>query len=115
MRQIKRALGIEGVETVEAAWAYRPTDRRKHGAQIDLVIDRRDACVNLCEMKFSQSEFVIDKRYAAELRNKRDVFREATGTRKTLFLTMITTVGVRDNEHSRELVAQSITADKLFA
>ncbi len=78
------------------------------------MIDRRDQTINLCEMKFSDAEFTIDKRYATELRNKRDIFRRVTGTRKNVFLTMVTTFGVADNAYAKELVAKSLTMDALF-
>ncbi len=113
-RQLKQALGIAGVETSESAWFYHPVNGSLPGAQIDLLIDRGDECINLCEMKFSQDEFVIDRRYAEELRRKRDVFRDVTKTRKTLFLTMVTAFGVRDNEYRRELVDHSIEMKSLF-
>ena len=71
--------------------------------------------MNLCEMKFSEAEFVVDKAYARELKHKRDVFRAATGTPKALFVTLVTTYGIRDNEHARGLVARSVTMDALFA
>ena len=78
------------------------------------MIDRKDQCVNLCEMKFCDNEFVIDKAYAADLRRKRDVFRQVTGTRKTLFLTLVTPIGVKQNEYSHELIANTITLEPLF-
>ncbi|HWU88713.1 MAG TPA: ATP-binding protein, partial [Kofleriaceae bacterium] len=71
---IRRALGIAGVETVEGTWEQRSANDRD-GVQVDLVIDRADRSVNLCEMKFSESEFVIDKAYARELERKRDAYR----------------------------------------
>jgi hypothetical protein len=79
------------------------------------VIDRSDGVVNLCEMKFGEGEFVIDKKYAGELRNKIRTFHRVTGTRKTLFLTMITTYGVKRNDYQVEPVQNSVTADALFA
>ena len=85
------------------------------GAQIDLVIDRADRSINLCEMKFAESEFVIDKAYARELARKRDVFRNITGTKKAVFLTLVTTYGVRSNDHAQRLGVQSVTMDALFA
>lgn len=112
---IKRALGIEGVLTSAASWAARPGKGTTDGAQIDLVIDRADRTTNLCEMKFSEGLFTIDKAYARELRHKRDVFREVTKTRKALFLTMVTTYGVAKNEYAHELIANSLTMDALFA
>ncbi|NLS91762.1 MAG: AAA family ATPase [Planctomycetaceae bacterium] len=114
MPQIKRTLGIEGVETEESSWCHRAKGENEKGAQIDLLIDRRDHCINLCEMKFSEGEFVIDKRYAGELRNKRDVFQRTTGTRKTIFLTMVTAFGVKENAYSRDLVANTIEIESLF-
>jgi uncharacterized protein len=112
---IKRALGISGVETTEATWEQRPTASIPDGAQIDLVIDRADRSTNLCEMKFSASEFVVDKAYARELAHKREVFRAATRTNKALFSTLVTTYGIRHNDHSRALGIQSVTLDALFA
>ncbi len=113
--QLKRALGIEAVETTEAAWDHRPQEDDERGAQIDLVIDRKDAAVNLCEMKFSESEYVVDKRYADELRRKRDVFRVVTKTRKSSFITVVTTFGVSDNKHRRAVVDAVVEMDALFA
>ena len=84
------------------------------GAQIDLLIDRRDATINLCEVKFSNSEFVIDAKYSTGLRRKIEVFKSVTGTKKNVFLTMITTFGVANNAYSMELVAGSITIGDLF-
>lgn len=110
---IKRALGIAGVDSVDATWAHR-ADAQADGAQIDLVIDRADRSTNLCEMKFSEGPFAIDKGYARELAHKRDTFRALTGTNKALFLTLVTTYGVRDNEHATNLGIQSIVMDALF-
>jgi hypothetical protein len=112
---IKAALGIAGVETVEGSWEHRPDKTHRDGAQLDLVIDRADRSMNLCEMKFSEAEFTVDKAYARELQRKRDIFRETTGTTKALFITLVTTYGLRDNEHARGLVARSVTMDALFA
>ncbi len=111
---IKDGLGIRAVGTTESNWRYRPADRSDAGAEIDLVIDRQDHCINLCEMKYSDHEFVISKRYAAQLKNKVDAFRERTHTRKTLLPVMITTHGTRVNTYYEELVADQLTMDDLF-
>ena len=111
---IKHALGISGVETVDATWSHR-ADAQADGAQVDLVIDRADRSTNLCEMKFSEAAFVIDKAYARELAHKRDTFRAITGTKKALFMTLVTTYGVRANEHATNLGIQTIVMDALFA
>ena len=65
-------------------------------------------------MKYSETEFTIDKKYANELRRKLDVFRRVTGTRKNIFLTMVTTFGVANNAYAKELVANTLTLEALF-
>lgn len=106
VRQIKKALGISGVQTSVSSWY---SDR----AQVDLLIDRRDQVINLCEMKFSMHPFSIDKKYAENLRNKIGHFKEATNTRKTIFLTMVTTYGIADNRYAG-MVRNDLTMDALF-
>jgi len=113
VRQIRRSLGIDGVLTNATAWRTAP-GRDIPGAQIDLLLDRQDRCINICEMKFSGSEFVVDKKYAAELDNKLNVFRTVTNTRKTLFPTMITTYGTRRNEHYLGRIQAEVLMDDLF-
>ncbi len=88
--------------------------RTLRGAQIDLVIDRAGHTINLCEMKFTDAEFSIDKRYANQLRNKRSAFGRATHSRKMLFITMVTTYGTKDNIHAQALGVSSVTMDALF-
>ena len=109
--KIKQALGISGIQTRSSAWIGE-TDGQK--AQIDLVIDRRDQVINLCEMKFSINRFDIDKRYAEELRTKIGVFKAATKTQKAIFLTLITTFGLQSSGHSSGLVQNDLTMDVLF-
>lgn len=115
LANIKAALGVAGVNTVVSGWAYLPSkDSKEDGAQIDMLIDRADDCINLCEMKFYDAEFVIDKEYAKALKRKKDVFKERTGTRKTLFTTMVTTYGVKENEHYLSVVDNQLTLDALY-
>jgi hypothetical protein len=102
-------------DSMERAWLYRPRRAGERGAQIDLLIDRSDNCITLCEAKFSDSEFVIDGRYAQELRRKRDIFKAVSGTRKTVFIVMITTRGTVENNHYADLVDQQLTVDALFS
>jgi AAA+ ATPase superfamily predicted ATPase len=111
--RIKAALGIAGVYTEESAWRCVP-GKDQPGAQIDLLIDRQDFCISLCEMKFSNSEFTIDKAYGAELENKRNVFRLKTKTQKTLFIVMVTTFGTKDNSYKTGLVQNDVTLADLF-
>lgn len=83
------------------------------GAQIDLVIDRSDHCINLCEMKFAVGKFNISGEYEDKLRNRMQIFREKTKTGKSLFTTFVTTFGVADGIH-RGIVDNQVLADDLF-
>jgi hypothetical protein len=114
IQQIKNALGIGGVYTEASGWRYSPKNGQT-GVQIDLLLDRADHTINLCEMKFASKEFTIDKKYAGELQNKVNVFEEETKTKKTIFTTMITTYGVKANEHSIAKVQAEVIMDDLFA
>ncbi|MCP9751163.1 ATP-binding protein [Ferruginibacter sp. HRS2-29] len=112
--QLKKALGIESVYTETSLWRYAPDKQEQEGAQIDLLIDRQDRCINICEMKFSIMGFDISKGYAKELENKLNVFRQRTKTKKTLFLTMVTTYGVKNNLNYTGLIQNNITMEFLF-
>jgi len=111
--QIKEALGIGGVFTEVSGWRYSPK-KGETGAQVDLLLDRNDHCINICEMKFSGSEFVIDKKYAEELDKKIKIFTEQTRTKKTIFPTMITTYGTKQNTYYIGRVTSEVKMDKLF-
>jgi AAA+ ATPase superfamily predicted ATPase len=111
--QIKQALGISGVYTEVSAWRYIP-GKGKTGAQVDLLLDRKDHCINLCEMKFSTNEFVINKKYADELDSKVKVFQEQTKTKKAIFPTMITTYGTKKNDQYTGRVLGEVVMDDLF-
>ena len=84
------------------------------GAQIDMLIERADNTVNVCEMKFSQNEFVIDKDYDAVLRHKLSRFGASVSHRKAIHLTMVTTYGVLKNKHSG-IVDDEVQLEDLFA
>ncbi|MEE0906663.1 MAG: ATP-binding protein [Muribaculaceae bacterium] len=114
IQQIKRKLGILGVLSQDSVWFSVPENSNDRGAQIDMIIDRRDRVVNLCEMKYSINPFTIDRDYEMQLRNKIEAFREATHSRSALHLTMITTYGVKRNAHSG-IVQSEVTIDDLFA
>lgn len=113
VEQIKEALGIRGVYTEVSGWRYT-SKKGATGAQIDLLLDRQDHCINVCEMKFSDKAFVIDKKYASELDNKVTVFKERTQTRKTIFPTMITTYGTKQNIYYIGRITSEVTMEALF-
>ncbi|MBC7511216.1 MAG: ATP-binding protein [Ferruginibacter sp.] len=110
---LKTALGISGIYSETAIWKSRGNSSNS-AAQIDLVIDRRDNCINLCEIKFYENTFSIDKKYAAALLQKKHIFKTETRTRKQLFITLITTTGLQQNEHSLGLIDQQLRLDDLF-
>ncbi len=116
--EIRKKLGISGIPSEAFSWFYRPSDHSggealENGAQIDLVIDRSDQTIHLCEEKFVTSEYLIDRDNEMNLRNKIDTFRRATKTRKTLSLVMITSYGVKQGKYSN-LVNGQVLLDDLF-
>jgi AAA+ ATPase superfamily predicted ATPase len=110
--QIKQALGITGVQTEVSSWRY-VGDEYTAGAQIDMLIARRDKTVNLCEMKYSNYEYEITTKYGKELRARRETFRSVTRTRQAIHITMITPWGLKRNANSN-IADQSLTLADLF-
>lgn len=108
--QIKKALGINGILSNCQSWIG--TDGEEKG-QIDLLIERRDRVINLCEMKFSSEEYVITKQYREKMVKRRELFRRVTGTKAALHITMITSFGVKRNSNSNVIQSQ-VTMDDLF-
>ncbi|MBN1674908.1 MAG: ATP-binding protein, partial [Kiritimatiellae bacterium] len=108
------ALGIQGIHYECYAWSAAQSEEHAQGAQVDLVIDRADRCVNLCEIKFCSSPFVLTREYAQRLREKRDLFIQVTGTRKTVFTTLITAFGAKENEYYLGAVDNQLSIDDLF-
>lgn len=117
IKQIKRALGIYSVQTSVCAWSLPSSiaadGEKKNGTQIDLIIDRRDQTINLCEMKFSMKPFEITPSYLQHIINRRELFRESTGTNKALHLTFVTTYGLARNAQYG-MIQSEVTMDELF-
>ncbi|MBQ7448251.1 MAG: AAA family ATPase [Paludibacteraceae bacterium] len=110
LNQIKQRLGIAGILTQTCSWINADTSSRQ---QIDLVIDRRDQVVNLCEIKYSRAKYEITKKYSDYMVERLEAFRQQTKTRKALHLTMITTSGLADNEYAGE-IQSVVDLDDLF-
>ncbi len=110
--QIKTRLGISGIQSDVCSW-YSPATEEHEGGQIDLVIDRKDQIINLCEMKYSAEEYEITKKYDDQMRKRRELFRKETKTRKGLHLTMVTTYGLKQNAYSGS-IQREIILDDLF-
>src|SRR5690606_892212 len=79
--EIKRALGIEAVYT-EIATLRVKGNKKKGGFQLDLIIDRMDNTINLCELKFYAAPFSIDKKYGEWLNERKQAFQDETQTKK---------------------------------
>ena len=111
--QILTKLGIAGTFTEISSWRHKGNDELP-GAQVDMLIDRKDGMINLCEAKFSNKEFIIDKEYNATLRQKRAVFSHVTGTKKSVVTTLITTYPAMRNNYYLEEIHSEVTMDDLF-
>ena len=111
--QIKKALGISGIYTQSSTFFQKGNDEEK-GVQIDLLLDRNDQIINLFEIKFYNTEFTLTEADARALRNQMRVFKEKTGTKKYLMMSLITTFGLQHNKHSLGLIEQALTMDDLF-
>lgn len=109
--QLLSALGITGIKTDVYSW--RTPTIAEDGAQIDMVIDRADRCVNICEMKFTRGEYDIQKAEATKIQHRIDSFARYAEPSKTLLLTMITALGVKTNMYS-SVVQKQITLHDLF-
>ena len=111
LAEIKKKLGISGILTSASSWRSAADAYEK--SQVDLIIDRMDRVINLCEMKFSIAPYVISREYERKLRNRMAVFQSATGTRKSLALTFVTTFGITPNKYSG-IVQSEVIMDDLF-
>ena len=105
--QIKKALKIEGIHSISSSWSGED-------AQVDLVIKRNDHWINLCEMKFYNSEYKIGKNEFENLKNKVEKFKNETGTKDAVVITMMTTYGVQKNEYFHQIVENNFTMEILF-
>ena len=116
--QIKKALGISGVLANVYSWYSRPfvdvTGAEWKGGQIDMLIDRADGAINICEMKYAKDEYTITAEFEQRLRERMSSFHAATKTKKALLHTFITTYGVKRNLHSG-LVNSEVKLDDLFS
>lgn len=123
LEQIVHALGIDGTINTPCSWSYRPQketlseedadEELKHGAQIDLLIDRSDKTISICEMKFSQHEYEITKAYDSVLARRLSIFKKVTSTRKSLQTAFVTPNGLVSNIYSRR-IPRIVVADDLF-
>ena len=110
IEQIKEALGINRIGVNYYAWRSKTTTPR---SQIDLILDRADRLVNLCEIKYAQDQYLLSKDEMQRLRLRRQNFVIETGSKQGVLLTMITPYGLIENEQYYDIQAQ-LTMDDLF-
>lgn len=113
IRQIKSALGISGVYTRHGSWKFEGDDSLP-GAQVDMIIDRADQIIHLCEAKFTKENYTLSKEAATRLRLRKTIFKQATQTKKAVFTTLLTTYPALQNKHYLEEVDGEITMEELF-
>lgn len=112
--QINKALELSP-SAIPNTWRYVPKKgMQENGAQIDLLFDRDDDAITLCEIKYTDTPFAIDKQYAKQLQQKIDVFKKITGTKKEIFLVMISASGLKKTMYSEEMISGVVELDDLF-
>jgi hypothetical protein len=104
---LKKGLKCDQIRSENYAWSNA-------NAQIDLVIDRDDNIVDLCEIKFSNDEISIDEEHLRKLRKRENEFRASTRTKKSIQTILISTWGVKENQYSSAIVTKNLTVDCLF-
>ena len=110
IEQIKKALHIDTIGTEYFSWRSKKNETK---AQIDLIIERADRIVNVCEMKYSEEEYSLQKDEDMKLRNRIGTYRNETKTNKTIHTTLVTTFGLKSGKHS-SIFNNIITMDDLF-
>ena len=113
LKPIHEALGIGGIYTQASSFHFKGNEELP-GVQIDLIIDRNDGIINLCEAKYTNDEFVLTKEYNAVLRRRRTVFQHLTRTKKSVVTTLLTTYPALQNAYYREEIHSEVSLDRLF-
>lgn len=114
IKQIKSALKLSPAD-IPDVWQYTAAPgKEEQGAQIDLLFDRHDDAITICEVKYSSKPYLIDKKYSRNLLSKLDIFKKRIKTKKQLFLALVTVNGVKANTYSDDLVAAEVTLDDIF-
>jgi uncharacterized protein len=115
IEEIRLALGLEDISCAIGNWRHIPESYSKQdGAQIDLLFDRNDNAITLCEIKYSQEPYVLTKAYAKELAHKIDLFQEHTNTQKQIFMALVTGNGLKPTLWAEDLIQHIVTLEALF-
>ena len=109
--QVRRALGVGSIHVEAYGWSFKGDETYPDGVQIDLVLERADNIINICEMKYSANVFAIDKAYDSALGRKIATFAGVTGTRKAIHLTLVTANGLLHNQYSGRVQSEVVLVD----
>ncbi|OGT46873.1 MAG: AAA family ATPase [Gammaproteobacteria bacterium RIFCSPHIGHO2_12_FULL_38_11] len=112
--QIKTALGLERISCGYGDWRYSPISSDDQGTQIDLLFDRDDDCVTICEIKNTDKPFFVTKDYVKNLESKRRVYVNQTRTSKLIFMALISNKGAIENDYYKKIFSSCVTAEDLF-
>jgi len=111
---IRNAIKLDA-DALPYTWRYTPKAlSENNGTQIDLLFDRSDDAITLCEIKYTNNPFVIDKAIARNILDKKDIFTKSTKTKKQLFFSFISAHGLKNTPYSEDLVDTVVTLDDLF-
>lgn len=113
VQQIKHALGISGILADVYSWRSKSASENDRRVQIDLLIDRGDNTINLCEMKYTDMPYALDAEEANRIQTRANVFREQTGTRKAIQTTLVASAGLKPGKYNG-CINSVITLDDLF-
>lgn len=106
-------MGISGIQTSVNSFYKKGSDKVR-GFQIDMLISRADNAINLCEIKFYDGIVRFNEKIAINLREKRSLFKELSGTKYSVFNTMITTFGIDKTSYNSSEIDNEITMSCLF-
>ena len=109
--QVRRALGVGSIHVEAYGWSFKGDETYPDGVQIDLVLERADNVINICEMKYSANVYAIDKAYDSALGRKIATFAGVTGTRKAIHLTLVTANGLMRNQYSARVQSEVVLTD----
>ncbi|MFK7784489.1 MAG: ATP-binding protein [Crocinitomicaceae bacterium] len=111
---LKKALGIGGIQAEVSSFLHRKNDKYHKGFQVDLLIDRKDDVLTICEMKFYSDEYKITSDYAKKIHTRREGMKALNSPKKHVEVVFISTFGVVDNEQRSDYVDHDLKMDVLF-
>lgn len=114
LNRIRKVLGLNPA-SIPSTWRYVPlSGSQEQGAQIDLLFDRDDDAITLCEIKYTEDPFTVDKQFFQQIKQKMAIFKKVTRTNKQLFFAMISASGIKKSIYSEELIDGIVTLEDLF-